>query len=104
MLSRPDIEKILNDCFSYLLKKGKDHMSKRILKKVVAKNYQKIFDSVFETQEKLTEESEDKENVKPRMNGKFAQSFPDSLEMRSTGGAVSNTQYVTMAKGEESNF
>ena len=35
MLKRDEIGKILNDCFNYLLKKGKEQMSKRILKKVV---------------------------------------------------------------------
>lgn len=51
MLKRDEIGKILNDCFNYLLKKGKEQMSKRILKKVVQKSYQKLFDDIFQSQD-----------------------------------------------------
>jgi hypothetical protein len=47
MIKIKDIENILNECFNYLLKKGKDHMSKRILKKVFNKGHKDLLEGIF---------------------------------------------------------
>lgn len=41
------IEPILNECFSYLLKKNKKYMSRRNLKKVLKRHFKEVFQSLL---------------------------------------------------------
>lgn len=43
LLSSEATENILNECFSYLLKKNKKSISKRHLRKVIKRNFREIF-------------------------------------------------------------
>jgi hypothetical protein len=49
LLSSDDIESILNECFSYLLKKNRKGISKRHLRKVVRRNFKEIFSPLLKS-------------------------------------------------------
>ena len=40
------IDSILNDCFSYILKKNRKYIVKRALKKVIKRGYSKVFEII----------------------------------------------------------
>jgi len=41
------VEEILNECFSYMVKKNKNHISKRHLKKVIKRHFPNVFQEIF---------------------------------------------------------
>mmetsp|Transcript_17037 Transcript_17037/g.16261 ORF Transcript_17037/g.16261 Transcript_17037/m.16261 type:complete len:137 (+) Transcript_17037:480-890(+) len=100
-----EIEPIVNECFSYLLKKNKKYMSKRNLKKVMKRHFkdlffdvmfgvpQKIISQYQETEECVESEVQQEIDTIPREEtlggGRLANMpttvthYPDSLEGRS---------------------
>jgi hypothetical protein len=47
LLKIEEIEDVLNECFSYLLKKNKKYISKRGFKKVLKRHFKELFLTVF---------------------------------------------------------